>query len=112
MSHTPITLQIGRRPLTPWELPQLLTPLFTYKPPTKGQPKERAYVPAVLGFVYRNRFAVSSQIQRRFRAFFKSDRTARRRLAELQALGLLGVAPTRSTSPLWPKVFFVTGKGV
>jgi hypothetical protein len=41
----------------------------------------------------------------------KSDRTARRHLSELQALGWLGVMPTRGTSPLFPKVFHVTARG-
>lgn len=115
MSQIPVSNKKPRkrRPaLTPWELPQLLTPLFTYKAKPAARAKARSYVAAVLGFVYRNRFAVSSQLRRRFPKTFSSDRTARRRLAEIQALGLLGVAPTRSTSPLWPKVYYVTGRGL
>lgn len=64
-----------------------------------------------LSFVYRSRYAVASQIQRRFTSVLKSDRTARRHLAEMEAVGWLGVVPTRGVSPLWPKVFYVTPKG-
>src|SRR6185295_15846115 len=52
-----------------------------------------------------------SQVQRRFAKWLPSDRTARRHLAEMEGLGYLCVAPTRSTSPLWPKVYFVTARG-
>jgi hypothetical protein len=65
-----------------------------------------------LGFVYRNRFAVASQIQRRFSTVLRSDRTARRHLEELEALRFLGVAPARGVGPLFPKVYYVTGHGV
>src|SRR5580765_6616908 len=113
ISQLPSTQEkVRRRPLTPWELPQLLTPLFRYKRVPRRPAKERPHLPAVLSFVYRNRFAVASQIHRRFKEQFRSDRTVRRRLAEMQDLGYLEVAPTRSTSPLWPKVFYVTGRGV
>jgi hypothetical protein len=74
--------------------------------------KERAHFPAILGFLYRNRFAVASQIQRRFSDILRSDRTARRHLEELESLGYLAVAPARGVSPLFPKVFYVTGRGV
>ncbi|MCH7727387.1 MAG: replication-relaxation family protein, partial [Planctomycetes bacterium] len=56
--------------------------------------------------------AVASQIQRRFPQYLGSARTARRHLAEMQSLGYLAVAPTRGVSPLWPKVYYVTGRGV
>jgi len=101
-----------RRPLTPWELPALLTPMHAYRRSKKRCGAERPHFPAILGFVYRNRFAVSSQIQRRFATVLKSDRTARRHLEELETLGYLGVAPTRGVGPLFPKVYFVTGRGV
>ena len=67
--------------------------------------------PAILSFVYRNRYAIASQIQRRFTTILKSDRTARRHLAEMEALGYLDVITTRSVSPLWPKVYCVTKRG-
>lgn len=102
------------RPLTPWELSSLLTPLHIYhRSKKKPKPKkERAHFPAILGFVYRNRFAVTSQIQRRFSNVLRSDRTARRHLQELESLGYLAVAPARGVSPLFPKVYYVTGRGV
>ena len=101
-----------RRPLTPWELPSLLTSIHTYRQSRWKVGKERAHFPAILGFVYRNRFAVASQIQRRFSDVLRSDRTARRHLEELEALGYLAATPARGVSPLFPKVYYVTGRGV
>src|SRR5579871_4091383 len=101
-----------RRPLTPWELPALLTPVHVMRRTKQGPKKERPHFPAILGFVYRNRFAVASQIQRRFSTVLQSDRTARRHLEELEVLGLLGIAPARGVGPLFPKVYYVTGRGV
>lgn len=101
-----------RRPLTPWELPSLLSPMHRYRRRQNLRKVERPHFPAVLSFVYRNRFAVASQIQRRFADVLTSDRTTRRHLTELEALRYLGVAPTRSVGPLFPKVYYVTGRGV
>lgn len=101
-----------RRPLSPWELPNLMTPMHTYHRVKKKRPVERRHFARILAFVHRNRFAVASQIQRRFADVLRSDRTARRHLEELEALGYLGVAPARGVSPLFPKVYFVTGRGV
>lgn len=114
MTRTPTTTERNRksrRPLTPWELPTLLTPMYQQRKSTQPKAKDRPHFPAILAFVHRNRFAVASQIQRRFSTIMKSDRTARRHLSEMQALGYLDVAPTRSTSPLWPKVYYVTQQG-
>jgi len=102
----------GRRPLTPWELPSLLLPVHSYRRSKKKLKPERAHFPAILGFVYRNRFAVASQIKRRFFSILRSDRTARRHLEELETLGYLAVTPGRGVGPLFPKVYFVTGRGV
>jgi hypothetical protein len=101
-----------RRSLTPWELPSLLTPVHNYRRSKQKAGPERPHFPAILGFVYRNRFAVASQIRRRFADVLKSDRTARRHLEELEVLGYLGLAPTSGLSPLFPKVYYVTGRGV
>lgn len=101
-----------RRPLTPWELPLLLTPLYHYRRATQKPTRDRAHYPAILSFIYRNRFAVSCQVQRRFPKYLRSDRTTRRHLEEMEHLGYLGLAPTRNTSPLWPKVYYVTPKGL
>ena len=73
---------------------------------------ERPHFARILAFVHRNRFAVASQIQRRFSDVLRSDRTARRHLEEMEALGYLGVAPARGVSPLFPKVYYVAGRGV
>ena len=80
----PQTNTSPRRPLTPWELPNLLTPV---------------------------QFALTSQIHRRFHDIIRSDRTTRRHLTEMEALGYLDVVPTRGVSPLFPKVYYVTGRG-
>ena len=98
--------------MTPWELPSLLIPVHAYRRRKKEPKAERLHFPAILGFVYRNRFAVTSQIQRRFSDTLRSDRTARRHLEELEALGYLAIAPARGVSPLFPKVYYVTGRGV
>ncbi|MBS0207174.1 MAG: replication-relaxation family protein [Planctomycetes bacterium] len=74
--------------------------------------RERPHFRAILAFVHRNRFAVASQIQRRFPQQLPSDRTARRHLAEMESLGYLDVVETNGTSPLWPKVYFVTRRGL
>lgn len=99
-------------PLSVWELSKLLKPMHRYKRPTSKTCRERPHFRAILAFVYRNRFAVAAQIQRRFPQFLRSDRTARRHLADLEALGFLGVVETCSVSPLWPKVYFVTRRGL
>lgn len=101
----------SRTPLSAWDLPSLLTPLHAYKQSTVKSPKVRPHYLSVCGFVYRNRYSIASQIQRRFAHVIKSDRTARRHLAELQALGWLDLTPTRGTSPLFPKVYHVSGRG-
>ncbi len=108
---TSTTKNRSKRPLTPWELPKLLEPMHTHKPVKITNAKDRPHFPAILGFVYRNRLAVASQIQRRFASILKTDRTTRRHLAEMESLGFLGLVETRNTSPLWPKIYFVTKTG-
>jgi hypothetical protein len=111
-SESPAKSKSTRKPLTPWELPQMLTPMHLYHKGKKKRPVERPHCPRILAFVYRSRFAVASQIQRRFADVLKSDRTTRRHLEEMESLGYLGVAPARGTSPLFPKIYYVTGRGV
>lgn len=101
-----------KRPLSVWELPSLLKSVHDHRKSLPENPKERPHYPAILAFAHRNRFCVASQVQRRFSDKLGSDRTTRRHLTELQALGYLDVAPTCNTSPLWPKVYFVTRRGV
>lgn len=90
----------------------MLTPPNRYRRNAETKARVRPHFPDLLRFVSDNRFAVASQIQRRFPVHLPSDRTARRHLVELEAFGYLGVAPTRSTSPLFPKVYFVTKAGL
>ncbi|MCA9096196.1 MAG: replication-relaxation family protein [Planctomycetaceae bacterium] len=98
--------------LSVWELPKLLAPMHRYKKTTSKTCRERPHFRAILAFVNRNRFAVAAQIQRRFSKYLRSDRTARRHLVELEAMGFLGVVDTCNVSPLWPKVYFVTRRGL
>ncbi|MBC7820702.1 MAG: replication-relaxation family protein [Planctomycetaceae bacterium] len=103
---------VKRQGLGVWDLPKLLGSVHRYR---KSRPKvrpERPHFRAILAFVHRNRFAISSQIQRRFPKYLRSDRTARRHLAEMESLGLLSVVGTNNVSPLWPKVYFVTRRGL
>ena len=106
------SIEKHRRPLTPWELPSLMTCVHTYRRQKKKAKAERPHFAAILGFVYRNRFAVASQIQRRFSDILHSDRTTRRHLEEMEALRYLAAVPARGVSPLFPKVYYVTGRGV
>ena len=100
--------------LSAWQLTSLLIPVHQYKKTSdqiNKHSKQRSHFLPIVAYVYRNRFAIATQIQRRFSHLLKSDRTTRRHLAELEALGLLAVVPTRGTSPLWPKTYFCTAKG-
>lgn len=101
-------------PLSAWQLPSLLVPVHQYKKTSiqdSKNTKDRSHFLPIVAYVYRNRFAIASQVQRRFGHVIKSDQTTRRHLAELETLGLLAVVATRGTSPLWPKTYFCTAKG-
>lgn len=102
----------SHRPLSVWDLPgSLLTSAHRFRKGRLKKCRERKHYPAILSFVYRNRFATTEQIRRRFPSILRSSRTARRHLAELhEGLGYLDIVPT--PSPLWPKVFAVTRQGL
>lgn len=104
--------QSRSRPLSVWELPeQLLASVHRFRRRVRRKGRERRHYTAILAFVYRNRFVTASQVQRRFSQFLKSDRTARRHLAEMQeSLGYLNLVPT--PSPLWPKVYAISSRGL
>ena len=110
-SQTRQSVGKARQPLSAWELPVLVEPMYKWQRKAQPKPIERSHFLPILGFIYRNRFATASQIRRRFPNWLPSARTARRHLAEMEANGDLSVAQTRSTSPLFPKVFFVTNRG-
>lgn len=99
-----------RQPLSVWELPKLLESVHEFRKRKTKRAKERPHYPGILAFVHRSRFAIASQIQRRFSTYLRSDRTARRHLAELESLGYLDTV--QPPSPLWPKTYFCTGRGV
>ena len=70
------------------------------------------HYPAVIEFVFNSRFAIGSQIQRRFPNWLRSERTAQYQLANLCRLGSLAMAPVRSTGPHFPYVYYATNRGV
>ena len=100
------------RAATAWELPDLIRPLPVRNQPCRRQPRLLDHHPAVVEFVYQNRFATAAQIQRRFSEYLASYRTAQYQLAGLVQLGHLQTAPVRSTSPNFPYVYCATGRGV
>ena len=101
-----------RKPLSVWELPILLQSLHEFRRPPKGNAKKRKHFSRILAFIYRNRYAVAAQIRRRFPEDLPSDRTARRHLAEIQALGWIDTVSANNVSPLFPKVYFVAKRGL
>lgn len=105
-------LKPDRRQLSVWELPKLLKSVHHFRKSKPKSCRERPHYKAILAFIHRNRMAVCSQIQRRFSKYLSSDRTARRHLVEMESLGFLGVVETNNISPLWPKVYFVTSRGL
>jgi hypothetical protein len=96
---------------TAWNLAQLIRPLPVRQRPRQRQPKLLAHYPAVVEFVHNNRFAVASQVARRFAAWLASPRTAQYQLAALCRLGYLATAPVRSTGPHFPFVYYATSRG-
>jgi Replication-relaxation len=99
-------------PISAWDLPSLLAPLYSNRRTIAKPAKMRPHYAAILAYVYRNRFAIGFQIQRRFPSILRSERTVRRHLEELESLGFLDVVPTRGLGPNFPKVYYVTAAGV
>ncbi len=104
--------QAAKKPLTVWQLFKIQGPVHRYRKSRVPSLEERNHFPGILAFVYRNRYAIASQMMRRFPKHLKSDRTARRHLAEMESLGLLGVVETNHLGATWPKVYFVTRHGL
>jgi hypothetical protein len=100
------------RPATAWHLPDLIRALPVRKQPCQRQPKLLPHYPAVTEYVYNSRFAIASQIQRRFAGYMPSVRTAQYQLANLVQLGYLRTASVRSTGPNFPYVYHATSRGV
>ena len=102
----------SRNPLSVWDLPaSLLTQVHKFRKRKPKEGRERTHQAAVLAFIFRNRFATASQVQRRFTKYLPSDRTARRHLAEMQeSLGYLDLVPC--PSPLWPKIYCLSHRGM
>jgi Replication-relaxation len=106
------TIREGEKATTAWDLPDLIRPLPIRRCPTAKRPRILAHYPAVVEFVYANRFATGSQIQRRFSRHIATRRTAQYQMAALVQLGYLQTAPVRSTSPNFPFVYAASGRGV
>ncbi len=100
------------RPVTAWHLPDLIRPLPVRKQPCQRRPKLLPHYAAVTEYVYNSRFAIASQIQRRFAAYMRTERTAQYQLASMVQLGYLRTASVRSTSPNFPYVYHATSRGV
>lgn len=113
-STVPTTAREGKsRPRTAWELSQLIRPLPIRNCRTARRSAGlQPHSPALIEYVYRSRYVIASQVQRRFPDRIGSHRTALWQLAGLVSLGYLATAPVRSTSPNFPFVYFATRKGV
>ena len=106
------TANRGKSRAAAWDLPNLIRPLPVRKQPCRRQPRLLDHHPAMVEFVYTNRFATAAQIQRRFSEYVGSYRTAQYQLAGLVQVGYLQTAPVRSTSPNFPYVYYATARGV
>ncbi len=110
---SPTTRKKSSRLVTGWDLLPLIQPQTAqHAKPRRHRPAERPHYPAVVEYVHQSRFAIRTQIQRRFPQWLASERTARYQLARLVELGYLATAPVTSTSPTFPIVYLATIKGV
>ena len=100
------------RPVSVWNLHELIRPLPVRKQPCERRPNLLPHYAAVTEYVYNSRFAIASQVQRRFAKYMPSERTAQYQLANLVRLGYLRTASVRSTSPNFPYVYHATSRGV
>jgi hypothetical protein len=107
----PDSPKADKQPLSVWELHRLIEPVHLHRRSKGKTGKERRHFPAIVSFLAKNRFATATQIQRRFPDYLKSGRTCRRHLAELQDLGYIDTV-AETVSPLWPKVYFATQRGI
>lgn len=111
-STAPATVsQRSRRPRTGWELRELIRPLPRRQRSTR-RAVPNAFDPALVEWVYRSRFCLTSQLQRRFTEQLPTQRTAQRHVSRLIQGGFLAEAPVRSTGPNFPMVVFATARGV
>ncbi len=106
------TVREGERVTTAWDLPDLIRPLPIRRRPATKRPRMLSHYPAVVEFIYANRFATGSQIQQRFAQYIATRRSAQYQMAALVQLGYLQTAPVRSTSPNFPFVYAATSRGV
>ncbi len=89
----------------------MIRPLPVRREPVTRRPKMLPHYAALVEYVFNNRFAIGSQIQRRFPTWLRSTRTAQYQLAGLCRLGYLATAPVRSTGPHFPYVYCATNRG-
>lgn len=107
------TTREGSRPRTAWDLPALAhRPLPIRHRPTQRHGRMLPHYPAVVEFVYQNRYVTAVQVQRRFATWLRSPRTAQYQLASLVQAGYLGTAPVRAVGPNFPFVFRATQQGI
>jgi hypothetical protein len=97
---------------TAWDLPNLIRPLPVRRQPLQKNPRLLPHYPAVVEFIYNNRFAVAFQVQKKFPQYCHNLRAAQYQLANMVHTGYLNTAPVRSTSPNFPFVYFATKVGI
>lgn len=106
------TSRQGRRGASGWGLDELVRPLPVRRRPTARTPRLLRHYPAVVEWIYLNRYATSGQIRRQFPTYLRSERTAHYQLAGLVRAGYLAITPVRSTAPNFPFVFSVIQRGI
>ncbi len=110
------TAKERKRPLpkTAWELRELIRPLPVRRQPAPDRPcrTRHPFDPALVEYVWANRYVLVSHLQRRFPQWLPSYRTAQRHARRLIQQKLIAPAPVRSTGPNFPTVLTATGRGV
>lgn len=100
------------QPRSTWQLRELILPLPNRKRRPRRTIANRSFYPALVEYIYSERYATAWQLQRRFPQWLSSRATTHRHLTELLDGGLIATANVRSTSPNFPAVYFVTRRGL
>lgn len=110
------TAKERKRPLpkTAWELRELIRPLALRRKPAQNRDcrTRQPFDPALVEYVWANRYVLVSHLQRRFSHWLPTQRTAQRHVGRLIQQKLIAPAPVRSTGPNFPMVLTATGRGV
>lgn len=110
------TAKERKRPLpkTAWELRELIRPLAIRRKPAPNRDcrTRQPFDPALVEYVWTNRYVLVNHLQRRFSQWLPTQRTAQRHTQRLIQQKLIAPAPVRSTGPNFPMVLTATGRGV